>query len=326
MEQPRYVTVDVPAKINLRLAVGPVRADGYHEVVTVYCSVSLYDRLRASTAGEITVEVVGPQAALVPLDGSNLAVRAARLLAERAGVASGARLWIDKGIPVAGGMAGGSADAAAALLACHRLWDLDLDRDELLGIAAELGSDVPFALHGFLAVGTGRGERLRPLEAAARLHWVVVPSGGEGLSTPAVYAACDRIREETGWTPEPPRADDDLVGALREGDVPGVARALANDLEPAALRLNPALARTLDAGRAAGALAAMVSGSGPTCLFLAADGRHATAVAEALTAAGYAPVLAAGPVPGPAVVDDGRYPGDEAWHKAMSAADYLGER
>ncbi|MEV5411452.1 4-(cytidine 5'-diphospho)-2-C-methyl-D-erythritol kinase [Thermopolyspora sp. NPDC052614] len=325
MEHPRYITVEVPAKINLQLAVGPVREDGYHEVVTVYLAVSIVDRVRASTADAVTVEVVGPQADRVPADGSNLAVRAARLLAERAGVSYGARLWIDKRIPVAGGMAGGSADAAAALIACNHLWDLGLGKDELVEIGAELGSDVPFSLLGGAAVGTGRGERLRPLDAERVFTWVLVPADG-GLATPAVYAECDRIREETGVVPAPPRADEDLIAALAKGDAHALGRALANDLEPAALRLNPSLARTLATGRELGALGGLVSGSGPTCVFLAEDSHHGAALSEAFTAAGHPAIHARGPVHGPVVIDDGRYPGDDRWFGSMALADSLGER
>lgn len=325
MEQPRYVTVEVPAKVNLQLAVGPVREDGYHEVVTVYLAVSIFDRVRASTAGTVTVEVVGPQADRVPVDEGNLAVRAARLLAERAGVTSGARLWIRKEIPVAGGMAGGSADAAAALVACDRLWNLGLTPGELMELGAELGSDVPFALHGGVALGSGRGERLRPLRAGRTFGWVLVPAEG-GLSTPAVYAECDRIRAETGWRPVPPRADEKLIAALERGDAPALGHALANDLEPAALRLDPALARTLAAGRRLGALGALVSGSGPTCAFLAEDVAHAAALSRALTAAGHPAIHAGGPAPGPRVVDDGHYADDAAWHAATAITDSLGGR
>ena len=325
MEQPRYVSVEVPAKVNLQLAVGPVREDGYHEVVTVYLAVSIRDLVRASTADTVTVEVTGRQADRVPTDDTNLAVRAARLLAERAGIRAGARLWIDKRIPVAGGMAGGSANAAAALVACDRLWDLGLGREELMALGAELGSDVPFVLHGGVALGSGRGERLRPLAAGRAFGWVLVPAEG-GLSTPAVYRECDRIREETGWRPVPPRADDKLIAALERGDAAALGAALANDLEPAALRLDPALARTLAAGRELGALGALVSGSGPTCAFLAEDVAHAAALSKALTEAGYPAIAAAGPAEGPRVIDDGRYPDDAAWRAAPAVADSLDTR
>lgn len=318
----RYVTVEAPAKINLRLAVGPVRADGYHEVLTVYFAVGIRDRLRASAADDLTVEVVGRQAELVPVDSSNLAVRAARLLAERAGVRAGAHLRIDKRIPVAGGMAGGSADAAAALVACDRLWNLNLGRDALIELGAELGSDVPFAVHGGVALGSGRGERLDPLPTRHVFDWVLVPAEG-GLSTPAVYAECDRIREETGWEPVPPRVEEELISALERGDAAALGRALANDLQPAALRLNPALEATLRTGRELGALGALVSGSGPTCAFLAADGAHAAALCKGFAEAGHTAIHGTGPAPGPRVVDDGRYPDEAAWCAAFPAADSL---
>ncbi|GAB4063238.1 4-(cytidine 5'-diphospho)-2-C-methyl-D-erythritol kinase [Angustibacter speluncae] len=277
------VRVRVPAKINLGLAVGPPRPDGFHELATVYQAVSLYDDLHATPADDVTVEVEGEGADAVPADGSNLAVRAARLLAERAGVAEGAHLRVTKRIPVAGGMAGGSADAAAALVACDVLWRTGLARDELADLAAQLGSDVPFSLVGGTAVGTGRGERVSPALARGEYHWVLALADG-GLSTPAVYAECDRLRD--GRDVPDPVVPASLMQALRTGDPAALGAALHNDLQPAALSLAPDLQRTLEVGEGERALGALVSGSGPTVAFLVPDNDAALDLSVALSASG----------------------------------------
>ncbi|HEX2315589.1 MAG TPA: 4-(cytidine 5'-diphospho)-2-C-methyl-D-erythritol kinase [Thermomonospora sp.] len=293
-------TVRVPAKVNLQLAVGPLRDDGYHDLVNVFHAVSLFDEVTAEPAGALSVRVEGASVEGVPLDDDNLAVRAARLLAARTGVEPAVALTIRKAIPVAGGMAGGSADAAAALVACARLWGVTADLHDL---AATLGSDVPFALLGGTAVGTGRGEVLTPVEAAGRFHWVFALADG-GLSTPAVYAECDRLREAAGVRPGPPEASRALMDALAAGDAKALGAALANDLQEAALSLRPSLAATLAAGRERGALGALVSGSGPTCAFLTESADHAAALAASLAEAGVArsAVPAHGPVPGATVI------------------------
>ncbi|WP_376771924.1 4-(cytidine 5'-diphospho)-2-C-methyl-D-erythritol kinase [Thermocatellispora tengchongensis] len=300
------VTVRVPAKVNVRLAVGPPRADGFHDLVNVFHAVSLYDDVTAAEPvepGAYSVRVTGLSADQVPLDGGNLAVRAARALAAHAGRAYGADLQIRKAIPVAGGMAGGSADAAGALVACNELWGLGLTREELMEIGGDIGSDVPFALLGGTAVGTGRGERLAPAEVGGRFHWVFALAEG-GLSTAEVYATCDRLRAEAGVTAGPPRANAALMEALRAGDAAALGRELANDLQPAALALMPGLAGVLAAGRERGALGAIVSGSGPTCAFLTGSAAEAAALAAGLEAAGVcrAALTAYGDVPGAAVV------------------------
>ncbi|MFE5583374.1 4-(cytidine 5'-diphospho)-2-C-methyl-D-erythritol kinase [Kitasatospora sp. NPDC056531] len=300
------ITVRVPAKVNVQLGVGGLRADGFHDLANVFFAVALGDEVTASESSEgVTLSCSGPDAASVPLDDSNLAARAARLLAAHHGIADpGVHLHIAKAIPVAGGMAGGSADCAAALVACDALWKLDTPVETLLELAAELGSDVPFALVGGVALGRGRGEILEPLAVSGTFHWVFAVAEG-GLSTPAVFRECDRLREEAGTgssdTDVPtPDADPALVTALAEGDAVALAAALANDLQPAALSLRPALAATLRAGTEAGALGALVSGSGPTCAFLVKDADAATAVAEALRASGTCRTAHAtyGPVPG----------------------------
>ncbi|TDD72486.1 4-(cytidine 5'-diphospho)-2-C-methyl-D-erythritol kinase [Actinomadura rubrisoli] len=306
------VSVRVPAKVNLQLSVGPIRDDGYHDLVNVFHAVSLFDEVTAAPAAGLEVSVeAAPHSRVaiggVPTDGGNLAARAARLVAGRLGVEPGVALRIRKAIPVAGGMAGGSADAAAALVACARLWD-DRDRpvltrDDLLELGAELGSDVPFALLGGTAIGVGRGERLTPALSRGTFHWVFATADG-GLSTPAVYAECDRLREAGERPAAWPRVSEDLMTALATGDAKTLGAALVNDLQPAALALRPSLRRTLATGRDLGAVGAVVSGSGPTCAFLVANEEHAADLAADLDGAGVAEqiVVAAGPVPGATVL------------------------
>ncbi len=277
------VTVRAPAKINLQLAVGAPRPDGYHDLATVFQAVSLYDEVTATPADGVQVTVEGLDADRVPLGDDNLAARAACLLADRTGFDPGVHLHIRKQIPVAGGMAGGSADAAAALLACDALWHAGLSREDLRRLAAELGSDVPFAVVGGTAVGTGRGEALTPALARGDYHWVLALSG-TGLSTPAVYAELDRLR--TGRVVREPHIPDGLMQTLRRGDPERLAMYLVNDLQPAACSLAPDLERVLEVGDQYGALAGIVSGSGPTVAFLVRDAEHALDVETALTSSG----------------------------------------
>jgi 4-diphosphocytidyl-2-C-methyl-D-erythritol kinase len=331
------VTVRVPAKLNLQLAVGPPRADGYHDLVTVFHAVSLFDEITARPAERDGVSVSGEGADRVPEDGDNLALRAvAALRAAAAADAGGVHITIAKRIPVAAGLAGGSADAAAALVACNELWGTGLGQPQLLEIAAQVGSDVAFAVLGGTAVGRGRGERLTPaLAPATSYHWVLAFADGH-LSTPAVYAALDQLRAAEAGGPaaesDGPAAESDgsavehgaaakqgsaakhgsgepvldaaLMSALRSGDARQLGRALSNDLQPAALSLFPALRKTLAAGLELGALGALVSGSGPTCLFLAASADRALDLAASLSGAGVCGSVAraTGPVPGAAVV------------------------
>lgn len=279
---PAPVTVRVPAKVNLELLVGPRRDDGYHHLATVFHAVSLYDDVTVSVADEWGVSVSGPLAAGVPLDGKNIAIRAARLLASRYDV-DPVQVDIRKGIPVAGGMAGGSADAAATLVGLDHLFDLGLDREELEEVGAELGSDVPFLVAGGTAVGSGRGELLAPVLARGTYHWVFALGEG-GLSTPAVYAECDRLRGDED-VPEPV-ANPALMAALRSGDPHELAPQLANDLQEAAISLRPALGDVLASGMEFGALGGIVSGSGPTVAFLVEDNEAGIDLAVALTASG----------------------------------------
>jgi len=286
----------VPAKVNLHLGVGPLRADGFHELVTVFQAVSVTDELVAEPGPPgVALTVTGSDA--LPVDQRNLAVRAVRALAAHAGVQPAVTLHLTKRIPVAGGMAGGSADAAAALVACDVLWRLGTPVAELHALAAQLGSDVPFALLGGVAVGTGRGERLTAVPAPHRRHWVVAVAEG-GLSTPAVYAEADRLRGTTAQPTDPAP----VLAALADPDPGALGAALANDLQPAALALRPALAATLAVGRNAGALGALVCGSGPSCAFLAADAADADRLARALVGHCRVALVAHGPVPGAAVV------------------------
>jgi 4-diphosphocytidyl-2-C-methyl-D-erythritol kinase len=306
------VTVRVPAKINLQLAVGPLRPDGYHGLVTVFHAIGLFDMITVATAAADSVTVTGEGADQVPADGDNLALRAVRAL--RAVVAAQAgpqvAVTINKRIPVAAGLAGGSADAAAALVACNELWRTGLSQRELCEVAAGVGSDVAFAVLGGTAVGRGRGERLTPaLMPAARYHWVLAFADGT-LSTPEVYGTLDRLRAANGEVGEPgkvaePELSTELMAALRAGDLERLGRSLSNDLQAPAISLFPALRKTLDVGREFGALGALVSGSGPTCLFLARDARQATDLAVALSGAGVCRTVtrASGPVPGATVIE-----------------------
>ncbi len=295
------VTVRVPAKLNLQLAVGALRPDGYHDLVTVFHAVSLYDTVRASPADTMRITVTGNFAADVPRNSANLAAQAARALAKHVGVAPAVHLDISKDIPVAGGMAGGSADAAAALIACDALWECALSRAELHELAVSLGSDVPFALVGGTALGLSRGESLAPVLERGTFHWVLA-FADEGLSTAAVYAELDRLR---GASIPEPRISQELMAALRSGDAPALGRALRNDLQPAALRLRPQLRRVIETGEEYGALGTVVAGSGPTCAFLARNAEAALDLAVALSAAGVCRSVrrAHGSVPGARVLE-----------------------
>ncbi len=328
----------MPAKLNLQLAVGPPRADGYHDLVTVFHAVSLFDQVTVEPAGRDGVTVTGEGADRVPADQDNLALRAISALRaavrDRGAGPGRVHVTIAKRIPVAAGLAGGSADAAAALVACNELWATGLTQQQLSGIAATVGSDVAFALLGGTAVGRGRGERLTPaLAPATQYHWVLAFADGQ-LSTPAVYAALDRLRAQGGrgglggkaalprgvrgdgssrekqqggsGGDRPPEVtlDAALMSALRSGDASRLGQRLSNDLQPAAMSLFPALRKTLAVGLELGALGALVAGSGPTCVFLAANAERALELAVSLSGAGVCRSVArvSGPAPGAAVV------------------------
>jgi 4-diphosphocytidyl-2-C-methyl-D-erythritol kinase len=304
------VTARAPAKVNVHLAVGPLRPDGFHELRTVYLAVSLFDTVRVRPAGGLALTVSGEGtgtasgADRVPQDRTNLVWRAAELLSRHAGVPADAGIEVHKAIPAAAGLAGGSADAAAALVALDALWGTRASRDDLAALAGQLGSDVPFALTGGIALGTGRGERLAPVLARRRWDWVL-GIAGEGLSTPAVYAELDRLRAAgrlpAGATPAPV---DAVLAALRDGPADALAAELVNDLQAPALALRPALRRALAAATEAGASGVLVSGSGPTVAALAPDEPSAPALAAALAGAGVFRTVRAvhGPVPGAVLV------------------------
>jgi 4-diphosphocytidyl-2-C-methyl-D-erythritol kinase len=303
------VTVRAPAKVNLGLRVGRPRTDGYHPLATVYQAIGLYDEIKARPVpdGGYSVTVTGEGDDVVPLDATNLAVQAAALLAKRFEVDEGVALSIHKSIAVAGGLAGGSADAAGALVACDALWGTNATRDDLAALATELGSDVPFCLVGGLAVGTGRGERLSPVLARGSYEWVLAYAD-TGLPTPQVYAEFDRlsvtVAPGTTGVQAAPEVPEQLMAALRSGDPHAVGMALHNDLEGAALRLRPALRHTLALGEEMNALGSILSGSGPTCLFLASDPDHAVDIAVALAGSGTCRLVqrANGPVQGARLV------------------------
>jgi 4-diphosphocytidyl-2-C-methyl-D-erythritol kinase len=300
---PVGVRVRAPAKLNLALKVGRPRPDGYHPLATVYQAVSLYDEVHAAWANpeEFEVVVTGEGADLVPQDESNLAVRAAQLLARTHGPydSLGVSLSIKKSIPVAGGLAGGSSNGAAALLACAVLWDIDISSEAMRSLAAELGSDVPFALLGGTAVGRGRGEDVAPALARGTYHWVLA-FGHHGLSTPAVFRRFDQLAPNA----PPPEVPADLMNALRSGDARQLGKALTNDLQAAAIDLQPRLRQVLEAGLEYGALGALVSGSGPTCAFLADSESAAVDLSVALSADGLCRAVrrATGPVLGARVI------------------------
>lgn len=286
---PPSVRVRAPGKVNLSLRVGALEDDGYHPLVSVFQAVALFEEVTATQVAPgsgVTLTVDGPQAEAVPVDPSNLAWRAALLLAEHTGVDPDVALHLRKGVPVAGGMAGGSADAAAALVACDLLWETGVPRTDLLDLAARLGSDVPFCVLGHTAVGTGRGHLLTPAMTRGEFHWVFAAQA-EGLSTPSVFAAYDDL---TGGNAPPVDLADEtaLMQALRAGDPTALGAALHNDLQEAALSLRPELGRTLEIARETGALGAIVSGSGPTVAALARSRQHALAIAATWTAEGAA--------------------------------------
>lgn len=300
------VTVSAPGKINIYFAVGPLRADGYHEVVSIYQALDLRDEVTVTASEAWQVQVSGTisadQLAGVPTGESNLVVRAAKSLAEAADIANPhpVSFEISKSVPVAGGMGGGSADAAAALVATNELWCTGISDEQLIQSAAQLGADVPFALLGGTALGTGIGDDLQALEGVQRLHWVLVANDG-GLSTPSVYQRLDELRAARGEDPVAvtiPESPELLIKALQSGDAAIVATYLHNDLQEAAVDLMPQLAETMAAGLAAGALAAIVSGSGPTVAMLAQNEDSATSIANQLSIQGYTAIPTFGPAAG----------------------------
>jgi 4-diphosphocytidyl-2-C-methyl-D-erythritol kinase len=270
----KSVTVRVPAKVNLQLSVGPRESDGFHNLVTVFQAISIYDDITVTFApakSGVSISISGDQRHGVPADESNLAMKAIALMAKEYDLIIDAHVEIKKSIPVAGGMAGGSADAAAAIVAIDYLYSLGMSREEMSEVAAQLGSDVPFMLSGGTAIGTGHGDQLTAALSRGTYHWVLALSS-VGLSTPAVYGECDRLRSELDIAE--PATNEQLMQALLAADPKAVGAHLINDLQAAACSLRPALRLVLDVGQEYGALGALVSGSGPTVAFLVSDESH----------------------------------------------------
>ena len=298
------VTVRVPAKINLQLAVGPCEADKFHNLVTVFQAISIYDDVtitKSEPGRGITIAITGDQTHGVPSDATNLAVKAAQLIADEYNFIIDAHIEVKKSIPVAGGMAGGSADAAAVIVGLSELYNLDISREESLEFGARLGSDVPFMITGGTAIGQGRGDQLTAALSRGTYHWVLALSS-VGLSTPAVYQECDRLR--AGLDIAAPQTSDALMQSLLAADPKAVGLALQNDLQSAACSLRPALTLVLDVGEEYGALGAIVSGSGPTVAFLVENEEQGLDLAVALTSSGVVGNVARafGPVPGAKVI------------------------
>lgn len=301
----RGVVVRTPAKVNLQLAVGPLGEDGFHEVTSVFQAISLFDDVSIKLAKQesgTSLTLSGATSGGVPIDDENLAIRAAKLMAEKFDLSTDLEIHLKKEIPVAGGMAGGSADAAGVIVAMDSLFDVGLSRDEMEAIAAQLGSDVPFGISGGVAIGRGRGDQLTPALSRGNFHWVLALSG-QGLSTPAVYQECDRLRE--GLEIARPQVSDSMMQALRAGDAVALGQALSNDLQAAASSLRPALRLVLDVGRDYGALGGIVSGSGPTVAFLVEDEERSMDLTVALSSSGVVAgvVRASGPVHGARVIE-----------------------
>ena len=301
----RGVTARVPAKVNLQLSVGPLGADGFHEVTTVFQAISLFDDVTVATAdkGEgIKISITGQTSGGVPADNSNLAVKAAQLMIKNYDLPEDLVIKLKKEIPVAGGMAGGSADAAGVIVGLDSLFELGLSRDVMESVGSKIGSDVPFSICGGVAIGTGRGDQITPALAKGSYNWVLALSG-QGLATPSVYQECDRLRE--GLSIAPPVVSEPLMQALRAGDAKALGKALTNELQPAACSLRPALKLVLDVGVDYGALGGIVSGSGPTVAFLVSDDEHAMDLTVALSSSGVVSsvVRASGPTNGARIIE-----------------------
>ncbi len=301
----RGVIARVPAKINLQLAVGPLGDDGFHEVTTVFQAISLFDDVSVATAPEsngISIQITGQTSNGVPSDNSNLAVKAATLMIKKYDLPNDLSIKLKKEIPVAGGMAGGSADAAGVIVGLDSLFELGLSRDEMEILGSKLGADVPFSICGGVAIGTGKGDQITPALFKGSYNWVLALSG-QGLATPSVYAECDRLRE--GLSIAIPVVSEHLMQALRAGDAKALGKSLSNDLQPAACSLRPALRLVLDVGLDYGALGGIVSGSGPTVAFLVKDDEHAMDLTVALSSSGVisSVVRATGAVAGARIIE-----------------------
>jgi len=301
----RGVVARVPAKVNLQLSLGPLGSDGFHEVTTVFQAISLFDDVTVATAPDgdgIKISISGQTSSGVPADSSNLAVKAAELMIKNYDLPTDLIIKLNKEIPVAGGMAGGSADAAGVIVGLDSLFELGLSRDEMEIVGSKIGSDVPFSICGGVAIGTGRGDQITPALSKGIYNWVLALSG-QGLSTPSVYQECDRLRE--GLSISAPLVSEPLMQALRAGDAKALGKALTNELQPAACSLRPALRLVLDVGIDYGALSGIVSGSGPTVAFLVSDDEHAMDLTVALSASGVVSsvVRATGPAHGARIIE-----------------------
>ena len=301
----RGVVARVPAKVNLQLSVGPLGSDGFHEVTTVFQAISLFDDVTVATAPEgdgIKISITGQTSSGVPADSSNLAVKAAELMIKNYDLPADLIIKLKKEIPVAGGMAGGSADAAGVIVGLDSLFELGLSRDVMESVGSKIGSDVPFSICGGVAIGTGRGDQITPALAKGSYNWVLALSG-QGLATPSVYQECDRLRE--GLSIAAPVVSEPLMQALRAGDAKALGKALTNELQPAACSLRPALRLVLDVGVDYGALGGIVSGSGPTVAFLVSDDDHAMDLTVALSSSGVVSsvVRASGPTNGARIIE-----------------------
>jgi 4-diphosphocytidyl-2-C-methyl-D-erythritol kinase len=299
------VVTRVPGKVNLQLSVGPLGSDGFHEVTTVFQAISLFDDVSVSEGkpgAGVSISISGQTASGVPVDASNLAVRAANLMIKEFEISPDLEIKLKKEIPVAGGMAGGSADAAGVIVGLDSLFNLGLSRVEMEKIGSQIGSDVPFSISGGVAIGTGRGDQITPALAKGSYTWVLALSS-QGLSTPAVYQECDRLRE--GLSIATPQVSEALMQALRAGDANALGKSLLNDLQAAACSLRPALRLVLDVGNDYGALGGIVSGSGPTVAFLVADEEHAMDLTVALSSSGVVSSLARanGPAHGARIIE-----------------------
>jgi 4-diphosphocytidyl-2-C-methyl-D-erythritol kinase len=298
------VTVRVPAKVNLQLSVGPREEDGYHNLVSVFQAISIYDDVtitKTHAGSGVTISIIGDHTHGVPADATNLAVKAAHLIEKEYDFEIDAHIEVKKSIPVAGGMAGGSADAAAVIVGLDALYTLMMTRDEMFELGSQLGSDVPFMISGGTAIGQGHGDQLTAALSRGTYHWVIALSS-VGLSTPSVYTECDRLR--AGSIISAPQINDQLMQSLLASNSKAVGRALHNDLQPGACSLRPALTLVLGVGEEYGALGAIVSGSGPTVAFLVEDEEQGLDLAVALTASGVVGSVARaiGPVHGAKVI------------------------
>lgn len=299
------VVTRVPGKVNLQLSVGPLGDDGFHEVTTVFQAISLFDDVTVTegkSGAGTTISVSGQTANGVPADASNLAIRTAQLMMKEFDLSTDLEIKLKKEIPVAGGMAGGSADAAGVIVGLDSLYELGLAKDEMEKIASQIGSDVPFSLSGGVAIGTGRGDQITTALSKGSYTWVLALSS-QGLSTPAVYQECDRLRE--GLSIASPQVSEPLMQALRAGDSKALGKSLLNDLQAAACSLRPALRLVLDVGIDYGALGGIVSGSGPTVAFLVSDEEHAMDLTVALSASGVVSSIAraVGPAHGARIIE-----------------------